>query len=102
MQHHTDRSFLRGESALLSSRLLFTCSAVGEGGTYPGSTVVKVLFENTRPAEDRTGDAVPALVGVEGWSEPEVKSSSSGSEGKSWRISRYPYWMSPKNRTSRV
>ena len=66
MQNHPDRSFLRGDSVLLSSRLLFTCSAVGEGGTYPGSTVVNELFENTRPAEDRIGDAVPALVGVEG------------------------------------
>jgi len=65
-QHHPDRSFLRGDSVLPSSRLLFTCSAVGEGGTYPGSTVVKELFENTRPPEDRTGDTVPVLVGVEG------------------------------------
>lgn len=74
---------MRGDSVLLSSRLLFTCSAVGEGGTYPGSTVVKELFENTRPAEDRTGDAVLALIGVEGLSKPETKGPSSGNEGKS-------------------
>ena len=84
-----------------SSRLLLTCSAVGERGTYPGLTVVKVLFENTRPPEDRTGDAVPTLVGVDGRSEPEFERSS-GDEGNSWRMSRYPCWINPKNRTSRV
>lgn len=89
MQYHPDRNFLRGKSAPLSSRLLFT-SAVGEAGTYPGSTVVKELFENTRPADDRTGDTVLVLVGVEGLSEVDTKSPSSGSEGRSWRISRYP------------
>ena len=78
------------------------CSVVGEEGTYPGLTVVKELFENTRPPEDRTGDAVLTLVGVDGWSGAEVKGSSSGDEGKSWRISRYPCWINPKNRTSRV
>lgn len=101
MQHHLERSFLRGD-ALPSSCLLFTCSAVGEGGTYPGSTVVKELFENTRPAEDRTGDAALTLVGVEGWSEPETKSSSSGNEGNSWSMSRYPCWINPTKRASRV
>lgn len=63
---------------------------------------MKELFENTRPLEDRTGDAVLTLVGVDGWSEPEVEGSSSGDEGKSWRIRRYPCWINPKNRTSRV
>jgi hypothetical protein len=93
---------LRGDRLLLSSRLLFTCSAVGEVGTYPGSTVVKELFENTRPPEDRTGDAVLALVGVDGWSELGIEDSASGEKGKSCRISRYPCWINPKNRTSRV
>jgi hypothetical protein len=102
MQHHPDRCFLRGDKTLLSSRLLFTCSAVGEGGTYPGLTVVKELFENTRPPEDLAGDAVSALVGVDGWSEQEVEGASSGDEGKYRRISRYPCWINPKNRTSRV
>ena len=74
---------MRGDRTLPSSHLLFTCSAVGEGGTYPGSTVVKVLFENTRPPEDRTGDVVLTLVGVDGWPEPEVEGSTSGDEGKS-------------------
>ena len=50
---------------------------------YPGSTVVKELFENTRPPEVRAGDVVPTLVGVDGWAEPEVEGSSSGDEGKS-------------------
>jgi len=44
---------------------------------YPGSTVVKELFENTRPPEDRTGDTALTLVGV------NVESSASGDEGKS-------------------
>jgi len=101
LEHHPDRNFLRGDRTL-SSRLLFTCSAVGEGGTYPGSTVVKELFENARPPADRAGDAVPTLEGVDGWSEPEVKSSSSGDDGRSWRISRYPCWINPKYRTLRV
>lgn len=101
-QRHPDRSFFRGDGELPSSRLLFVCSVVGEDGTYPGLTVVKELFENTRPPEDRTGDAVLTLVGVDGWSGAEVKGSSSGDEGKSWRISRYPCWINPKNRTSRV
>ena len=102
MQHHSDRNFLRGDRTLPSSRLLFTCSAVGEGGTYPGFTVVKELFENTRTPEDLAGDAVPTLVGVDGRSEPEVKGSSSGDGGRSWRIIRYPCWINPKNRISRV
>jgi len=50
---------------------------------YPGSTVVKELFENTCPPEVRTGDVVSTLGGVDGWTEPEVKGSSSGDEGKS-------------------
>ena len=63
---------------------------------------MKELFENTRPPEDLAGDAVPALVGVDCRSEPEVEGSFSGDEGKSCRISRYPCWINPKNRTSRV
>ena len=63
---------------------------------------MKELFENTRPPEDRAGDVVPTLVGVDGWSEPEVGGSSSGDEGKPWRMRRYPCWINPKNRTSRV
>jgi len=82
-QHHTERSFLRGDRTTLSSRLLFTCSAVGEEGMYPGFTVVNELFENTRPPEDREGDTVPTRVGVEGWSELEVEGASSGDGGKS-------------------
>ena len=102
MRYYPDRSFLRGDGTLPSSRLLFTVSGLGEGGMYPGSTVVKELFENTRPQEDRTGDAVPTLVGGDGWSGPGVEGSASGDGGKSWRISRYPCWINPKNRTSRV
>jgi len=82
VQHHQDRSFLRDERTLLSSRLLFTCSTVGAGGTYPGFTVVKELFEKTCPPEDMAGDTVPDLVGVGGRSELEVGGSSSGDEGK--------------------
>lgn len=80
MRHHPDRSFLRGDRTLPSSCFLFTCSAVGERGTYPGSTVVKELFENTRPPEVLSGDTVPTLVGVDGRS--EVESSSPGDGGK--------------------
>ena len=99
--HNPDRSFLWGDRTLSSSRFLFTFSAVGECGTYPGFTVVKELFEKTRPPEDRTGVVVLILVGVSGC-EPEAKDSPSGDEGKYWRISRYPCWINPKNRTSRV
>lgn len=74
---------MRGDRALPSTRLLFTCSAVGEGGTYPGSTVVKELLENTRPPEDCAGDTVLTLVGVDGRPEPEAEGSASGDEGKS-------------------
>ena len=81
MQHHPDRSFFRGDRTLPSSCLLFTCFAVGERGMYPGSTVVKELFKNTLPPEVMSGDTVPTLVGVDGWS--EVKCSSPGDEGKS-------------------
>jgi len=51
-QYHPDRNFLWGDRVPLSSSLLFTCSAVGEAGMYPGFTVVKELFENTCPPED--------------------------------------------------
>ena len=87
---------------LPSSRLLLTCSAVGDGGMYPGFTVVKELLENARPLEDRIGDAALILVGVDGLPGPEIKGLSSGDEGKFWRISRYPCCINPKNRTSRV
>jgi hypothetical protein len=74
---------------------------VGDGGTYPGLTVVKELFENTRPPEDRAGDTVPALLSVEGSSGRDV-GTASGSDGKSWRMIRYPCCISPRKRTSRV
>ena len=93
---------MRGDRAPLSSRLLFTCSTVGEGGTYPGSTVVKELFENTRPPEDCAGDTVLTLVGVDDRPETKVGGSVSGDGGKFWRIRRYPCWINPKNRASRV
>lgn len=99
-QRYPDRSFLWGERVLPSSRLLLTCSAVGDGGMYPGFTVVKELSENARPLEDWVGDAALIFVGVDGRS--EIEGSSSGDEGKSRRISRYPCCINPKNRTSRV
>ena len=91
-----------GDGVLPSSHLLLTCSAVGDGGMYPGFTVVKELSENARPLEDRVGDAVLIFVGVDSWSEPGIEGPSSGDEGKSRRISRYPCCINPKNRTSRV
>jgi len=100
--YYPERSFFRGEGLLSSSRLLFVCSVVGEGGIYPGFTVVKELFENPRPPEDRAGDTVMTLVGVEGWSRPEVEDLSSGDGGMSCKITRYPCWINPKNLTSRV
>ena len=71
-----------GDKVPPPSRLLFTCSVVGEEGTYPGSTVVKELFENTRPPEDRAGDTVLILVGVVNRPGPEVGGSASGAEGR--------------------